>query len=70
MRLYKFGSHEPIIGNGIYHIVMAENKEEATKKANAFQQKLIDKYPNQTIELYTIDDCSEHDSDVWEGEWA
>lgn len=70
MRLYKFGGHEAIIGNGVYHIVMAESKEEAVKKANVYQQKLIDEQLTPGyIKLYTIDDCVEHNSDVWQGEW-
>ena len=70
MKLYKFGGWEAIHGNGSYHIVMAENKEEATKKANVYQQRLIDKYSHcKWLKLYTVEDCVEHDSDVWEGEW-
>lgn len=69
MKLYKFGAWKQTESD-TYHVVMAENKEDATKKANVYQQRLIDKFPRLNIELYTVDDCVEHDSDVWEGEWA
>lgn len=70
MKLYKFGGYEAIHGNGTYHIVMAETKEDAVNKANKYQQRRIDSFPKLSyIKLYTIEDCFEHDDDVWEGEW-
>ena len=68
MKLFKFGGWNQM--GQPYYIVSAETKEEAMEKVNDHLQKEKDKHPLLDIQLYALEDCTEHDSDVWEGEWA
>ena len=68
VKLFKIGSWDDY---GSYRIVMAKTEQEALEKANKKVKEANEEMDEEDYyKSYSIEDVSEHDSDVWFGEWA